>query len=295
MDHIWNEERLNRLIRDKVEEGLRIEYKAPDALKKTDGVKKEITKDISAMANSDGGVIIYGIGEDKIHPHLPGALAPVNRNEFSKEWLEQVINNIRPRIQGLEIHPVAWRADEVYFVVEIPKSDTAHQALDYRYYRRFNFEAVPMYDHEIRDVMNRQKVAKVEVEIIIRLGKQRIENHVFCRLANKSLVMVEHAAVVLRIPFIIDEKVTRFPDRNIIQGDDGFAAWQLRPSKPKLLFPEAEVTWVYPFEFRPFSAYDGVTPVSLDHVEFIAFADGMPPHRGNLELRSCVQVQSLLA
>jgi hypothetical protein len=31
----------------------------------------------------------------------------------------------------------------------------AHQARDYRYYKRHNFNALPMEDYEVRDVMNR--------------------------------------------------------------------------------------------------------------------------------------------
>lgn len=168
---------LQNLISNQVEENLYLDYKAADALMKTDGKKKEISKDVSAFANSDGGIIIYGIKEfsDPAKRHLPEHIDPVDRISISKEWLEQVINsNISPRLDGLKILPISINtiSNEVVYVVEIPKSNTAHQAADLRYYKRNNFESVPMYDFEVRDIMNRNKSPKIELSF-------EIEQHTF--------------------------------------------------------------------------------------------------------------------
>ncbi len=56
----WDETRLNKLIRDKIEENDTLEYKGAGALTREDKAKFEITKDISAMANAAGGTLIYG-------------------------------------------------------------------------------------------------------------------------------------------------------------------------------------------------------------------------------------------
>lgn len=161
-------EEINRLIADGVEENISLDYKAADALQKTDGKKKEIAKDVSAMANSAGGVIIYGVKEfdDTARKHLPEALSPVSRTAFTKEQLEQIINgNISPKIEGLLIHPISIQdSDEAIYVVEIPQSSTAHQnTRDQRYYKRHNFNSEPMLDYEIRDVMNRLVHPKIEM------------------------------------------------------------------------------------------------------------------------------------
>ena len=60
---MWDEKKLQSLINDEVEENLLLEYKGAGAIGRTDGKKKEISKDISAMANSAGGIVIYGITE----------------------------------------------------------------------------------------------------------------------------------------------------------------------------------------------------------------------------------------
>lgn len=163
----WDLASIQSYITNQVEENLNLDYKAADALQKTDGKKKEISKDVSAMANSAGGVIIYGIKEfsQSVKEHLPEKIDPVKRLDISKEWLEQVINsNIQPKIEGIIITPVPVGADTVIYAVEIPQSSTAHQANDKKYYKRYNFESVAMEDYEIRDIMSRIKHPVVELE-----------------------------------------------------------------------------------------------------------------------------------
>lgn len=159
----WALESIEQLISNQVQEHLNLEYKRADALRK--GKEDEITKDVSAMANSDGGVIIYGIKETgkEDEAKLPEGMDPINHAEFSRERLDQIINNIRPKIDGIIITPVLVNEKQVIYVVDIPKSDTAHQAKDYRYHKRTNFTTHRMEDYEIRDVMNRNKNPKFKV------------------------------------------------------------------------------------------------------------------------------------
>lgn len=46
------------LINNEVEENIHLDYKAAAALAKEDKKRSEITKDVSAFANSDGGIIV---------------------------------------------------------------------------------------------------------------------------------------------------------------------------------------------------------------------------------------------
>lgn len=171
MSPIWGESELQLYIANSIPESLNLDYKASGSLAKTDDKRREITKDVSAMANSDGGVIIYGISENKtVSPPVPDQITPIDASVISKEWLEQVINNIRPRLDGVVIYPVQLSSATNHFayVVEIPKSTTAHQAMDKRYYKRFNFLAEAMEHYEILDVMARNQHPKVELTFEIR-------------------------------------------------------------------------------------------------------------------------------
>jgi hypothetical protein len=164
----WNQARIQQYINDEIEESVTLDYKAAGSLGKRDGKKGEISKDVSAMANAAGGTIIYGVSEyqEPEKGHLPQKIDPVDRTMFSKEWLEQVINsNVHPKIEGLVIHPVdiSSSTSAAVYVVEVPQSTVAHQARDFRYYKRYNFESVPMLDYEINDVRNRRTTVQILV------------------------------------------------------------------------------------------------------------------------------------
>lgn len=179
MDILWTQEKIQQYVDDGTEESLSLEYKGAASLSKTDKAKIEIAKDVSAMANSAGGLILYGVKEfdDENKKHLPEKIDPIDRKSISREWLEQIINNIKPHIDGLIIFPVSLDSgtNDVVYVVEVPQGSTAHQATDYRYYKRTNFLAKPMEDYEIRDVMNR--AAKPNATALFSYEASDIQTH----------------------------------------------------------------------------------------------------------------------
>lgn len=87
-------EALEKLIQSAIEESTTLEYKTAYALSKTDGQKRsEISKDISAFANSAGGVLIYGVRESALQNgrRLPEKFDPVDAQDITREWLDQLI------------------------------------------------------------------------------------------------------------------------------------------------------------------------------------------------------------
>ncbi len=166
----WDEADVLRLIADQVQEGLTIEYKECDALQKSEGKKTEISKDVSAFANSAGGAIVYGMKENR---HVPTEIdVGFDPNDISKEWLEQVINSrIHRRIDGVRINQVQLsgpKAGKVVYAVSVPQSVRApHMASDKRFYKRFNFESVPMEEYEVRDVSRR--LVAPDLHLAVRL------------------------------------------------------------------------------------------------------------------------------
>lgn len=189
---------IQRLISDEVEESLTLDYKASGSLSKSDGKKTEISKDVSALANANGGMIIYGISEfaEDEKKHLPEKVDPVNRQAYTKEWLEQIINSrISPRIDCIVIHPIELDESGVVYIVEVPQSNTAHQAYDKRYYKRFNFQSSPMEDYEIRDIMNRAQNPTIELEF--ELTRDFKQLNVFAR--NKGKVYAKYVNVYLKV------------------------------------------------------------------------------------------------
>lgn len=209
----WTESRLQNFITSEIEESLTLEYKAAEALDRADYKKKEITKDVSAMANSAGGIIVYGIAENQREDkrHLPGKISPVDRTRFPREWLEQIIQAIRPRIDGILIHSVKLESGEndVAYVVEIPQGNTAHQASDHRYYKRFNFQAVPMEDYEIRDVIFREQTPNIVLSFLIEITDAATDEGVsigynlVVQARNDGSAFAQYVAVFADVPVVL--------------------------------------------------------------------------------------------
>jgi Putative DNA-binding domain len=130
--------------------------------------RDELCKDISAFANSAGGQIIYGIEEKNQKP------TKIDQgSDITREWIEQVIDsNVRPRIEGLVIMPIPVGNGRHAYVLTIPQASgrAPHQAPDHKYYKRQNFQSVPMEDYEIRDTLRRATTPELHVEPAFATG-----------------------------------------------------------------------------------------------------------------------------
>jgi Putative DNA-binding domain len=178
-DEVWDERTIQTFVTNKVQESIHLDYKSSGALQKTDAKTHDISKDVSSFANSDGGTIIYGVSEKG---HVPTAIDDgVDPTYITREWLEQIINShITARVEGLRIHPVPLSGDKAgrtAYVVEISKAmaRAGHQADDKRYYKRFNFQSIPMEDYEVKDLINRTAAPDLSLKLAFDTG---VEAHV---------------------------------------------------------------------------------------------------------------------
>ena len=155
MNKITSIEDVNALIAAGVEECTTLEYKS-DINTTSNKWKGEMAKDISAMANANGGTIIYGVKEfdEDDKRHIPSHITPLDTTKVSKETIAQVISsNISPKIKGLEINCLVvdmTKPNEVIYIVDIPQSHTAHQNLKTKqYHRRYSTTINSMENYEI--------------------------------------------------------------------------------------------------------------------------------------------------
>lgn len=181
---------LTALIDNEAEESVHLEFKEARSLSKDDKKKAEIAKDVSAFANSDGGIIVYGIEEQE---HKAHALSYIDGNTYTKEWLEQVIqDNIQRRIEGLEIFPI--RDNDVtksIYIVKIPRSsNTPHMSADKCYYKRNNFRSVKMEEYEVRDLFYRESTPNLLITSYRFYIKMRTQDYTqfgfVAQIANNS-------------------------------------------------------------------------------------------------------------
>jgi len=172
----YTEQDINDLISNKVEESINLEFKSSGSLGFEDNKKKELSKDVSSFANSYGGIIIYGIEEKN---QVANSLSFIDGNTITKEWIEQVINsNIHRKIDGILIIPVRFGNDvsKTVYVIKIPESNQRpHMANDYRYYRRSNFQSVPMEEDEFRNLYNRLQKTHLSIIDLISQGRGNVK------------------------------------------------------------------------------------------------------------------------
>ncbi len=238
---------IDYLIRSSAEESIHIEFKAGEALGGTDSKKKEISKDVSSMANSDGGIIIYGLAE---RDHKAAGYAFVNGNNFSKEWLEQVINSkIKRRIPDLTIDVVRIqnKVSQSIYIVRIPRSTEApHMASDGRYYKRYNFESVQMAEFEVRDLFNR--ISQTQLKLLPVEFKGEVHNmkgdlvetyrlHLVLDVQNVSRTIETVYKTILKLPYSVyeDSKKDQGIEQYFRKEQRGVALLNIPASTP--LFP----------------------------------------------------------
>jgi hypothetical protein len=148
---------VEKMIQDQVQENIHLDYKRSAAIRRGSRERDELAKDVSSFANSDGGVLIYGVEEkDQLPIKIDGG---VDDSESSREWIESALmTGITPRLADVRILPLVTTPGRTMYVIEIAKTFRGpHQASDKRYYKRHNFKSVPMEDYEISDVRNRRK------------------------------------------------------------------------------------------------------------------------------------------
>lgn len=206
----WKENDLLNLIKHTWKESVDLEFKGHGALENTEKKKYEISKDVSAMANSAGGTIIYGILENgHVATGLDRGFDP---KTTTKEWLEQVINSrIHRRVDGIKINQVDLAKTQpgtVVYVVNIPSSMRApHQAGNKKFYKRFNFESVPMEEYEIRDVSRRMlkpalklKIDLLSTKVSFKKGNKYSEPiRLNATITNEGEETAEYAVIQLMI------------------------------------------------------------------------------------------------
>jgi hypothetical protein len=109
----------------------------------SDDEKREFLKDVSSMANSQGGDIIYGIREDRLNPEEAGKAAELVGitgvgEDSTKLWMFDLLNSsLEERVLGVEIRAVPLSAGGFALFVRIPRSWNAPHVVRHRNHWRF--------------------------------------------------------------------------------------------------------------------------------------------------------------
>lgn len=105
---------VSRACQNRITERTGLDWKLALPLTAEDAAAKreqqaELAKDIAAMANSGGGMVVYGVAEAPGNTSAAGSVQPVGLvTETTKQQIRQVAGNlIYPPVAGLELLSIA--------------------------------------------------------------------------------------------------------------------------------------------------------------------------------------------
>jgi len=141
-------------------------------------VKSNMSKAISAFANSGGGTLVFGL----LNPNRKwevddGGVDLAVKKPSTREWLEDIIPTLVDfpllsfnvyAIQGKENNSQISEGRAI-FIIEISDSEQApHQATDHRYYVRVGGKSRPIGHRLVADIFGRRSYPKIQLEFIAK-------------------------------------------------------------------------------------------------------------------------------
>lgn len=148
--------RAQALVSSSSPESSSLEYKR-NAYPHTEGGRKEFSKDISAFANRDGGLLIIGV--DEVSEDISVVGVPVELIDTEIQWLESVSRSgVSPHLFGLKVEKAEISGASV-ILVDVPRGlERPYEALQNggRFFVREERSVRPMSREEIRSAVSNQ-------------------------------------------------------------------------------------------------------------------------------------------
>lgn len=117
---------MQRIVRKRVEESRRLEFKRrlPES-----GKNHDLAKLIAAMANTEGGMILYGVEEDD--DGRADELNPIDLKDAAERVNLVADSTIDERVELEDTHSIVEADGEGYLVVVVPESERAPHFVRY--------------------------------------------------------------------------------------------------------------------------------------------------------------------
>lgn len=166
----------------RVREGSQLDFK--DALAGNDDKGKiEFLRDVTAMANTNGGDLIYGVTEERetdgtktgIAATAPG-IEKLNVDDRTL-WMENLIrDNTEPRLIGVGIHPVVIDPSHTALVVRVPRSWNAPHVVSIgKHWRFYARNSAGNYQMEVIQLRDTFLLSSTVADKLVSFRDKRIE------------------------------------------------------------------------------------------------------------------------
>lgn len=198
------EEDIQRLITEGVQEGKQLEYKEALPGNGYDD-KKEFLADVSSLANSAGGDIVFGIREQRDAngkttgvPASPLTGIEGMNLDFEVRRLESLLRDtVKPRILGINFKEIPLSNGNAVLVLRVPRSWTPYHVVDFQgHWRFYSRNAAGKYPMDVTEVRNAIVMSDTLAQ---RLQEFRLERLAKIAAGETPVPLMAGAKVVLHI------------------------------------------------------------------------------------------------
>lgn len=293
---------VRQFVADGQEENLHLEFKIVVGSDLSADDRRNLAKALSGFANSEGGLVVWGVDARKNSHSVDCAcaLTPVAGVAALCSRLNQLTSDlVSPIVDGVQHRAVHKESDGTgYAVTLVPPSDSGpHMAKgrEDRYYKRSGDSFVRLEHFDVADMFGRRPHPKLDISVDVRRAGRVGRDEMFrlvlgIKNSGKGIARAPHLGVRVVPPYSISQF-----------GIDGNGSEGL----PR--FPSAEPEWVsfggmadiviHPGTSRPVfgikDKWSPEAPADLE-IEFELAAVGVPLQIGTYTFRSCEIVERLL-
>jgi hypothetical protein len=216
---------IEKLVETRAQENVELEFKT-----KANPTNGELTKDdrknlgiaLSALSNSMGGLLIWGIEASKNVDGIDSATAakPIPQIEKFKNEVERAISQaIMPRHEGVRVLMVPRTTDPTsgYLAIHVERSERRPHRCEFgekQYFKRIGDSSVAMEHYDIEDAFKRFSSPTLEVTYDLSVGPTRRD----FRAVNVNLHLSNASNISARYPYLSvqspDAGVTLGPSRS---------------------------------------------------------------------------------
>jgi len=168
---------IEQFIAEKHPENIRLEYKSGFS---TTDVNQQIAKEVSAFANQQGGILIYGVSEESGKTRKPDAIIGIDKSLSPRQKIQSVcIDHIYPPVvPEIQEYEIKTDATKVVVLVRIDMSDEVPHTINSRtgFYIRSQDRSDPreMTDEELELLWNRRSKLVERRKRLLKRAYERV-------------------------------------------------------------------------------------------------------------------------
>jgi|GEM_PF-5435964 len=228
---IKTEDDLKNLIVEKTKEDLHLEFKTKHDSKTgvlDDSDKKNFSKSLSGFANSDGGILIWGVLTNKKDESAKKLVAICKVDDFIRSLKSSLQNSVQPFVDDVLIEKITCKRfkSKGYVKCLIPRSEkTPHRAMlsNREYYKR-SVEGFYRLEHfDLEDMFGRRQrpVLKMSVETKKHPGDDSKLKDLSFYFLNEGRAVAKYHGFWCRFDDNIEIKGVDINLKNISKFNDG--------------------------------------------------------------------------